>query len=194
MHEKRGLWTPPEQDAKFITHDHVVAAIYFSSCINIEWLELDQAYSEYLSALGAFKPNAQELRQIALEELIDVLHFILSVFIFLGLREESVRMLNHLKIYTDSTLTEYAGDTMLAISALIAKAPYKNWKDQDNTKEIDKEWQHLLFCKLAICYNNVIDFALQNLSSSYQEIVDTYIRKNELNFKRQEDVSLGYVH
>ena len=193
MKEKRGLTQPPDSSSNFITHEHVLAAIYFSSCVNIEWFELQEAYQDYLKAAELYALDANELRQKALEELVDVWHFLLSVFIFLGLKPENVAKLTHFRIGGLNSLAEYAGDTALAISSVLSEAPYKTWKDQDNKRVLDKEYQELLFAKFSICYNDVLDFALYSLDSSYEEFVDAYLRKNALNFQRQEDKNLGYI-
>nr|DAD80524.1 MAG TPA: dUTPase [Siphoviridae sp. ctYh54] len=193
MKEKRGLTLPPAAESHSITHEHVLAAIYFSSCVNIEWMELYESYQAYLKAAELYALDADDLRAEALEELVDVWHFVLSVFIFLGLKEHHVSKLSHFKIGGVNSLAEYAGDTALAISSVLAKAPYKTWKDQDNIKELDKDYETLLFTAFSKCYNNILDFALFALDSSYSEFVDAYLRKNALNFRRQEDESLGYI-
>lgn len=190
MKEKRGLTMPPSPDSDCIDHEHVLAAIYFSSCVNIEWLELQEVYAKYLKSEGSEK---QELRCKALEELVDVWHFVLSVFIFLGLKEQYVSKLAHFRLGGVNSLAEFAGDTALAISSVLIQAPYKTWKDQANVKVLSKEYQDLLFTKISICYNNILDFALYSLDSSYEEFVDAYLRKNALNFRRQEDKDLGYL-
>lgn len=193
MKEKRNLTMPPAMDADCITHEHVLAAIYFSSCVNIEWLELQEAYQDYLHAAELYALDAPDLKAKALEELIDVLHFVLSVFIFLGLKKEYVMKATHFKIGGVNSLAEYAGDTALAISSVISKAPYKTWKDQAHHKDLTKEYQEFLFAKFSICYNDILDFAIYSLDSTYEEVIDTYLRKNALNFRRQEDKNLGYI-
>lgn len=194
MHEKRGLCMPPAFNADYISHPHVLAAIYFSSCVNIEWLELEHAYEQYLEAHENGSESEDELRKVALEELIDCMHFILSVFIFLGLKEEYVSKLKHYNLpVLEESLQSYIGSTSLAISAVLSEAPYKTWKDQEEHKVLDRNYNELLFTKISVCYNNVLDFAIHNLDSSYSEFIETYLEKNALNFKRQEDKSLGYV-
>lgn len=193
MNKKRGLTYPPVIDAEYITHEHVLAAIYFSSCVNIEWLELQDAYQDYLKAMDLYSLDVPEARAKALEELIDVLHFVLSVFIFLGLKKEYVMKASHFKIGGVNSLAEYAGDTALAISAVLSNAPYKTWKDQDNRRELNSDYMKLLFSKFSICYNNILDFALYNLDASYTDVIESYLHKNALNFKRQEDKNLGYI-
>lgn len=196
MKEKRGLTLPPDPSSDFITHEHVLAAIYFASCVNIEWMETDSAFSEYIHAIEfdtPFSDDPDEVRHKVLEELIDVWHFVLSVFIFLGLKSEQVAKLHHFRIGGMNSLAECAGDAALAISSVLSQAPYKTWKDQDSVRKLDKDYQELLFAKLSVCYNNILDFALYSLDSNYQEFVETYLRKNALNFRRQEDKSLGYI-
>lgn len=193
MHEKRGLCMPPALDASYITHEHVLAAIYFSSCVNIEWLELQEAYEDYLYAEQNQTLDVDILKAKALEELVDAWHFIMSVFVFLGLKIEYVVKLKHFNIFGEGSLAEYVGGTALSISSALSSAPYKTWKDQDSTRELDQEYQEMLFSKLAVCYNNVLDFAVCNLDSNHSDFVSTYLKKNELNFKRQEDKSLGYL-
>lgn len=191
MKEKRGLTQPPSSSDSYITHDHVLAAIYFSSCVNIEWTELQDVYSAYTKEKS--KDKADMLRDDALEELIDVWHFVLSVFIFLGVKEEYVKKLVHFRIGGVNSLAEYAGDTALAISSVLSVSPYKTWKDQAKHKILDDEHQEFLFKKLSICYNDILDFAVYDLNSNYEEFVDAYMRKNDLNFRRQEDKGLGYL-
>ena len=202
MVEKRNLQEPPAQDSNYITHEHVLAAIYFASCINIEWMELEEVYREYVNIQSNisnennedYDPQLENILRIkALEELIDVFHFILSVFIFLGLKESQVLKIHHFSLGGISSLSEYAGETALAISSVLAEAPYKTWKDQDNTKEITPEYADLLFSKFVVCFNNVLDFAEYCLDSNYDEFVKVYLIKNALNFKRQEDKNLGYI-
>lgn len=192
---KRGLQEPPATNASFITHEHVLAAIYFASCVNIEWMELDEAYRHYVE-MQAFSTDSEALtllRVKALEELIDVWHFLLSVFIFLGLKEHHVERLQHFSLGGISSLSEYAGETAIAISTVLASAPYKTWKDQDNTKVITKDYEELLFSKMSVCFNNILDFAECCLDSDYEEFVKVYLAKNDLNFRRQEDRELGYI-
>lgn len=196
MHEKRQLTMPPAFDATCITHEHVLAAIYFSTCINIEWMELKTVYQEYLNyAECSYQdvPQAEKLRDEALEELIDVWHFLLSVFIFLGVNEAQVSKLHHFRLGGLGSIAEYVGGTSLAISNVLSLAPYKTWKDQNTIKTLNKEYQDILFQNLSVCYNNVLDFAIECLDSSYEEFVNVYLRKNDLNFRRQEDKSLGYI-
>ena len=193
MNEKRGLCMPPALDADYITHDHVLAAIYFSSCVNIEWMELREAYELYLYAEQNQTLDVNTLKDKALEELVDAWHFILSVFIFLGLKIDYVKKLGHYAIFDEASLSEYVGSTAISISEALSCAPYKTWKDQSSVKQLDDSYQEMLFSKLAVCYNNVLDFALYNLDSNHKDFVSTYLRKNELNFKRQEDKSLGYL-
>lgn len=194
---KRGLEQPPARDAEFITHSHVLTAIYFASCVNIEWMELEEVYKQYLR-LQDVEPGDEDalrvLRIKALEELIDVFHFILSVFIFLGLKEDQISSaIQHFSLGGLSSLAEYAGETAIAISEVLARAPYKTWKDQDHIKELTSEYKSFLVSKFAVCFNNVLDFAEFGLDSDYDEFVKVYLIKNALNFKRQEDKELGYI-
>lgn len=195
MEEKRGLKHPPEYDADYIEHEHVLAAIYFAACVNIEWHELEDVYRQYLTmqAEGVDSESLSIVRVKALEELIDVWHFVLSVFIFLGLKEDQVGKLQFFHLGDLNSLAEYAGETAVAISTVIADAPYKTWKDQDNTRQLDEEYKKELFIQFAVCFNSILDFAENCLDSSYDEFVKVYLIKNALNFKRQEDKSLGYI-
>ena len=191
MKEKRNLTLPPDKTSSYITHQHVLAAIYFFSCVNIEWKEVSEAYAEYLEAES---PEQQEvLRLNALEEVIDTWHFILSVFIFLGIKEEKVRKLTHFQLGGLESLAEYVGSTSLAISSVLSDVPYKTWKDQHNLKELSDSYQDDLLGKLSVCYNDVLDFALYNLNATHAEFVNAYMKKNELNFRRQEDRKFGYI-
>lgn len=191
MKEKRNLTAPPDKASMIINHKHVLAAIYFFSCVNIEWQEVLSSYSAYLDAES--EEQREVLRLNALEEVIDVWHFILSVFIFLGLKEENVKNLTHFQLGGLDSLSEYVGSTSIAISSVLAEVPYKTWKDQNSIKDLSESYQNLLFAKLSVCYNDVLDFSIYNLNSSHKEFVDTYMKKNELNFRRQEDKELGYI-
>lgn len=200
MKEKRGLQAPPALDATEITHDHVLAAIYFSSCVNLEWMELNEAYGAYVDQDQLLKSGSgsvdatESARKEALMELIDVFHFVLSVFIFLGLKIEYVGKLYHYRLGGFETLQECVGETALAISKVLSRTPYKTWKDQKNTRELSIEYEEFLFSQLSVVYNNLMDFAIEQLDSCYTEFVELYIEKNALNFQRQEDKTLGYIH
>jgi hypothetical protein len=192
MHEKRRLTIPPVLDADSIDHEHVLAAIYFFSCMNIEWAELQEVYNRYLDADS--EEDKDLLREEALLELIDVFHFALTVFIFLGLKEDLVSKLVHFKLGALNSFAETVGSSVSAISEILQILPYKTWKDAAHIQVIDSDYRKILLSKLGIVYNNILDFALYNLDSSYEEFIKAYLQKNALNFKRQEDKSLGYIN
>lgn len=195
MHEKRNLEMPPALECNRVTHAQTLAAMYFSTCLNLEWAELLEAYESYANASEVDLDKRETLRLHALEECIDVFHFSLGVFIFSGYKPENVRKLSHFRLYDMSpqTFAEFIGDTSLAVARVIAELPYKTWKNSQDYKEIDTEYQKLLENSMSLIYNNILDFIVTKLDSSYEEFIQAYNRKNSTNFSRQTDKSLGYI-
>ena len=195
MHTKRGLQSPPALASEEISHAHSLAAIYFSSCVNLEWLELQVEYEKLLK-LEAECTNsleAQSVRRKCLDELVDVWHFSLAVLIFLGFKPEQAQKLYHFRLGALNSLAEHVGETSLAISKILEATPYKTWKNQEGIKHIDTEYADLLFEKASVVFNSVMDFALDCLGSSYEEFTDTYNAKNQRNFDRQVNPAHGYI-
>ena len=194
MHERRGLQSPPERESRIVTHEHVLAAVYFVTCLNIEFSELYDAYKDYLNSLDT---EDSELitakRAVALEECIDCVHFALTIFIHLGLKENYARKLYHFRMGSLDSFAESVGSSMISISEVLRILPYKTWKDADSIVELTQEYESFLFSRMSLVYNNLLDFAIFDLHASYEEFTDAYIKKNALNFRRQDDKALGYL-
>jgi hypothetical protein len=70
---------------------------------------------------------------------------------------------------------------------------HKSWKDYSNWDEVHEKSQEQLMKEEAIdAFHFMLNIFLA-LGMNSKEVIEMYHEKNELNYQRQEDSSLGYV-
>ena len=127
-------------------------------------VELGELANE-LPEVFKFWSNKKNNYEKALEELVDCLHFILSIGLGLGITEIAVD-----SDYTEETATDTFIELFNSVSGLVM--------DLRNFPEFAKQSYEILF-------NTFIGLGEKHLGFTWKQIEQAYFKKNEINHQRQ---------
>ena len=148
--------------------ERINAAMYYWNCMNAEYYEM---------CVERKNLNREKMQ----EEYIDILHFILSVIIFLDgmrIKDWEVDIFLSRVIDLDSLWSNVCQDWGNILNDL----PYKNWKTYDFLEyhsEIDD-------IKLKVFLNDFLIIGEVLLNMSLEVIEEKYMEKWEINRQRQQ--------
>jgi hypothetical protein len=188
MHEKRGTIKPPANFSE-VTQETTLDAIYYITCMNLEFNELLDAFNDERISVTEAK-----------YELIDVYHFLMNVFIFAGISSfDKCHSLEFLwtigakeekeKSDADIVVLYYVGEINKILARLIDVLPYKKWKTYPADLKLNEKSITVHALQSIV---NIIELA-KEMGITKEEFYSLYVTKNQENYERQINALKGYL-
>jgi len=157
--------------------EKIKAAMYYWNCSTVEFMEMSNEL--FNVAMSKEKASANNYK----EEMVDILHFVLSQMIYLGHVNLSIELEDFFK--NSKQVDMYLGWFYLTMAwgEILNQVPYKNWKTYEETDYQNFpgiiEKSIIMFFQ---CYINLV----RTIGMDSEELFKRYQEKYEINVKRQE--------
>lgn len=170
------------------------ASMYYWNCATVEFFEFEESFKELY--VDGVELHYQKAYADVAEELIDILHFIVSMLLYIGIKPKDVLPIKELDKYishgsiisSERPIESYEKssdvifDTWGKISwywgRILNQLPYKIWKtyDEPEYKQLVTEANGFL---IAFFY------LFRMIELSPEQVYEKYLEKNQINKDRQ---------